>query len=58
MGNNDDNLIHVQVSRSWWDGHARTACGLRIDRPEGVWTWFTTRTWCPTCKAADKAARR
>ncbi|GAB2999736.1 hypothetical protein [Saccharothrix stipae] len=54
----DDNLIHLQVRRSRWDGHAVTACGLRIDNPESVWTWFTSRTWCPTCQAADRARNR
>ncbi|NUT91256.1 MAG: hypothetical protein HOY78_04425 [Saccharothrix sp.] len=54
----DDGLIHVEVHRSWWDGHSTTACGLRIEKAETVWTWFTNRTWCPTCKAHDKATRR
>lgn len=54
----DDNLIHLEVSRSWWSGKSTTACGQTIQSAESVWTWFTTRTWCPTCKAADKATRR
>ncbi|ROP39812.1 hypothetical protein [Saccharothrix texasensis] len=54
----DDNLIHLQVKRSWWDGSALTACGLRVETPEAVWTWFTDLSWCPTCKAADKARRK
>ncbi|MCC8248226.1 hypothetical protein [Saccharothrix luteola] len=54
----DDDLIHLEVRRSWWDGHAVTACGLRVDRPEGFWTWFTDLKWCPVCKTADKARKR
>ncbi len=53
----DDDLIHLEVKRSLWDGHSTTACGLRVDKPEAVWTWLTTRTWCPTCKRADDARK-
>ncbi|WP_309110283.1 hypothetical protein [Saccharothrix sp.] len=53
----DDGLIHVEVSRSWWDGHSKTACGRRIEKAETVWTWWTDRKWCTTCKAYDKAKR-
>ncbi|MBB5958415.1 hypothetical protein FHS29_005023 [Saccharothrix tamanrassetensis] len=53
----DDNLIHLEVSRSWWTGKSTTACGLTIPDAEGVWTWFTDRKWCRVCEAADKARR-
>ena len=53
-----DNLIHLEVKRSWWNGTSTTACGQTVHGAESVWTWWTTRTWCPTCKAADKAKRR
>ncbi|WP_433267249.1 hypothetical protein ACQPZF_00945 [Actinosynnema sp. CS-041913] len=53
----DDNLIHLEASRSWWNGKSTTVCGLTVDKPKAVWTWFTSRTWCRTCKAADKAAK-
>lgn len=58
MGDTDDNLIHVEVSRSWWNGTSTTACGKTLHNVSTVWTWFTNRTWCPVCKQADKAARR
>lgn len=50
----DDNLIHVEIRRSWWNGRSTTACGLSIQDAETVRTWFTSRTWCPTCKAHSR----
>lgn len=56
MDDTDDNLIHLEARRSWWNGTSTTACGKTLTRVETVWTWFTDRTWCPVCHAAK--ARR
>jgi len=53
-----DNLIHLEIKRSLWTGKSTTACGQTVQGAESVWTWFTNRKWCPTCKAYDKATRR
>lgn len=53
-----DNLIHFEVKKSWWNGTSTTACGLTAQGAESVWTWFTTRKKCPTCKAYTAANRR
>lgn len=44
--------IHVEASRSWWNGTSKTLCGLTITK---VTTsgWFLTIT-CPTCKELNK----
>ncbi|MEU7528975.1 hypothetical protein AB0A74_24815 [Saccharothrix sp. NPDC042600] len=47
----DDGLIHIEKSRSLWDGHSKTMCGRRIEKAEAVWVWFTSRKWCPICEA-------
>jgi hypothetical protein len=47
--------IHVEASRSWWDGSATTLCGLKITKVEKS-GWFLTVT-CPTCKALEKGKK-
>ena len=45
--------------RSWWDGSAKTLCGLKILKPDMVWfpSLSSSRT-CPACLAAEAAGRQ
>ncbi|MFB9906277.1 hypothetical protein [Allokutzneria oryzae] len=51
-------IIHTEVSRSWWNGSARTACGRTITRVTYVgYSWLGSSLTCPTCKALKKASK-
>lgn len=45
----NDNTMHIEKSRSWWDGSATTWCGLKIPKPETI--WFPSLSGRPTCAA-------
>lgn len=47
--------IHVEASRSWWNGTSKTLCGLTITKvtTSGYW-WTGTRITCPTCKNLNR----
>ena len=51
MGKPD--VIHVEASRSWWDGSSKTLCGLKIPKFVAVSRLFNTVN-CPTCAQRDK----
>ncbi|MGO1056932.1 hypothetical protein [Crossiella sp. CA198] len=48
--------IHIEATRSWWNGSSTTLCGLTITKVETS-GWFLSVT-CPACKAAKKANRK
>lgn len=48
-------LLHIEASRSWWNGSAKTLCGIKIPKPETVWfSWLSSKTKCPTCENLNK----
>jgi hypothetical protein len=48
-------VMHIQASRSWWDGSAKTLCGIKIPKPHTVWfAWMSSNPRCPSCEAAHK----
>ncbi|MEV6711955.1 hypothetical protein AB0M48_07900 [Lentzea sp. NPDC051208] len=42
-------VIHIEKSRSWWNGSSKTLCGLTITQVK-VSGWFLSVT-CPACKS-------
>ncbi|MEU4801204.1 hypothetical protein [Actinosynnema sp. NPDC023587] len=50
MASQDDNLIHIEVKRSWWNGRSTTLCGRTIQDAETIWAWCSSRTMCPACQ--------
>ncbi|MGI5501458.1 hypothetical protein [Lentzea sp. CA-135723] len=44
-----DNTMHIEKSRSWWNGSSTTWCGLTIPDPQKV--WFPSLSGRPTCAA-------
>lgn len=51
-------VMHVEKSRSWWNGTSTTLCGLTIAKvtASGYWWTFTSVT-CPACKAIERGGR-
>ncbi|MGO1055711.1 hypothetical protein [Crossiella sp. CA198] len=49
--------IHIEATRSWWNGSSTTLCGLTITKVEVSGGWWVSVT-CPACKAAKKAQRK
>ncbi|MDX8048507.1 hypothetical protein SK571_03865 [Lentzea sp. BCCO 10_0798] len=45
----NDNTMHIEKSRSLWNGRSTTFCGLTIPKPEKV--WFPSLSGRPTCAA-------
>ncbi|MET9231416.1 hypothetical protein [Lentzea sp. NPDC003310] len=52
----DEDMMHIAASRSWWDGSAKTLCGIKIAKPNTVWfAWLSSNPRCPACEALHKA---
>ncbi|WP_170067909.1 hypothetical protein [Lentzea guizhouensis] len=53
-----DDVMHIEKSRSWWDGSAITLCGIKIPKPHTFWfAWLSSNPKCPACEAANTAKR-
>lgn len=51
----NDDVMHIEASRSWWDGSATTLCGITIPKPNTIWfAWLSSKPTCPTCESAHK----
>ncbi|MDX8146422.1 hypothetical protein SK854_30210 [Lentzea sp. BCCO 10_0061] len=49
-------VMHIEASRSWWNGSAKTLCGITIPKPNTYWfAWLSSNPRCPTCEAVHKA---
>ncbi|RAS58877.1 hypothetical protein C8D87_11747 [Lentzea atacamensis] len=50
--------MHIEKSRSWWNGTSTTLCGLTITKVEKTGYWWTgTSVTCPACKAIKRGGR-
>ncbi|WP_167979877.1 hypothetical protein [Lentzea indica] len=48
-------VMHIEASRSWWNGSAKTLCGITIPKPRTYWfPSLSSATRCPSCEAAHK----
>jgi hypothetical protein len=45
-------VIHIEASRSWWDGSSTTYCDLKITKVKVSGRSLTVT--CPACKAIKK----
>ena len=51
-----DDMLHIEASRSWWNGTATTLCGITIPKPETVWfAWLSSKPRCRACESANKS---
>ena len=51
----NDDVVHM-AKRSWWDGSAKTLCGLQFEKPNRiVFPRLFGRKVCPACEAVNKA---
>lgn len=50
--------MHLEATRSWWNGTSTTLCGLTITKvtKSGYWWTFTAVT-CPACTAIKNGGR-
>lgn len=45
-------VIHIEASRSLWNGSATTVCGIKIPNPRTYWlAWLSSNPKCPACEA-------
>ncbi|RDI20328.1 hypothetical protein [Lentzea flaviverrucosa] len=49
-------VMHIEASRSIWNGSAKTLCGITIPKPHTIWfAWLSSNPTCSTCEARNKA---
>lgn len=54
----EDDVMHIEASRSWWNGVATTLCGIKIPNPRTYWfAWLSSNPRCTSCDAVHKAQR-
>lgn len=50
--------IHVEASRSLWNGSSKTLCGLTITKVEVSGGPLTLKVTCPRCAELRRTGRR
>lgn len=50
-------IIHIEKSRSWWDGTSTTYCGLTITKVKISGPSWLLSVTCPACKTIEETEK-